>query len=173
MYPKAYVDYLVHFHGSRDYFECHEVLEEYWKSQPHREKVWVGLIQLAVGLYHHRRGNFNGAAKMLASARQILGKEKAAVQKLGLDPSTLLKQISERLNDVQQRKAYTSLNLPITDHQLLQHCRQICQEKNLTWGKGSDPDNALLIHKHKLRDRSDVIREREWQKKHKAKQRKT
>nr|WP_307342000.1 DUF309 domain-containing protein [Caldalkalibacillus uzonensis] len=164
MYPKAYVDYLIHFHASRDYFECHEVLEEYWKSQPDREPVWVGLIQVAVALYHHRRGNFNGAAKMLASARQILDREQGAVQKLGLDPSALIKQLTEQLNDIQDLKPYTSFNLPITDPQLLQHCRQVCQENNLTWGTRSDPDNAFLIHKHKLRDRSDVIREREWQK---------
>ena len=33
-YPEAYTDYLCYFHGARDYFECHEVMEEYWKEHP-------------------------------------------------------------------------------------------------------------------------------------------
>ena len=32
VYPEAYIEYLMYFHGNRDYFECHEVLEEYWKE---------------------------------------------------------------------------------------------------------------------------------------------
>ena len=27
-FPLKYIDFLVHFHGDRDYFECHEILEE-------------------------------------------------------------------------------------------------------------------------------------------------
>lgn len=52
LYPKAYIDYLVYFHGLRDYFECHEVLEEHWKKddKAERKKYWVGLIQIAVAL---------------------------------------------------------------------------------------------------------------------------
>ncbi len=62
MYPKAYIDYLVEFHATRDYFECHEILEEYWKEDPpkKRKRYWVGFIQLAVALYHHRRQNTAG-----------------------------------------------------------------------------------------------------------------
>ncbi|WP_205628902.1 DUF309 domain-containing protein, partial [Acinetobacter baumannii] len=52
LYPEALIDYLVYFHADRDFFECHEVLEDYWKSLPKEERslFWVGLIQIAVGL---------------------------------------------------------------------------------------------------------------------------
>lgn len=53
MYPKAYIEYLVHFHSDRDYFECHEILEEHWK-QDGRNKGWLVLIQTAVAFYHYR-----------------------------------------------------------------------------------------------------------------------
>ena len=58
-FPQKYIEYLVHFHGDRDYFECHEILEEYWKKidNGNKESIWVGLIQLAVANYHHRRKN--------------------------------------------------------------------------------------------------------------------
>ncbi len=50
VYPEAYVAFLHEFHTTRDYFECHEILEEYWKEDPpeQRKEYWVGLIQLAV-----------------------------------------------------------------------------------------------------------------------------
>ncbi|PAD68333.1 hypothetical protein CHH83_14265, partial [Bacillus sp. 7586-K] len=34
MYDQEYIDFLVHFHCDRDYFECHEILEEHWKKDP-------------------------------------------------------------------------------------------------------------------------------------------
>lgn len=51
-YPQAYIEYLEYYHGARDYFECHEVLEEYWKENPSSplSAAWVGLIQLAVAM---------------------------------------------------------------------------------------------------------------------------
>lgn len=32
MYPPEYIEFLYHFHCDRDYFECHEILEELWKK---------------------------------------------------------------------------------------------------------------------------------------------
>lgn len=69
-YPLAYIEYLAHFHGSRDYFECHELLEAHWKLEQNHERkvIWHGLIQVAVASYHERRGNFAGAVKMMEQA---------------------------------------------------------------------------------------------------------
>jgi predicted metal-dependent hydrolase len=49
------------------YFVCHEVLEELWRETegPLRE-FYRGLIQVVVGLYHARRGNFVGGRNVLA-----------------------------------------------------------------------------------------------------------
>ncbi len=86
MYPKAYIDYLVEFHATRDYFECHEILEEFWKEDPpkKRKRYWVGFIQLAVALYHHRRQNTAGAKRLMANSIRILQAEHRAVEDLGL-----------------------------------------------------------------------------------------
>ena len=72
-YPEDYLSFLVHFHGTRDYFECHEILEEYWKetAPKERDSHWVGLIQIAVALYHERRGNKQGATRTLTKAIEI------------------------------------------------------------------------------------------------------
>ncbi|UZN00489.1 DUF309 domain-containing protein [Lysinibacillus sp. MHQ-1] len=54
----------------RIFFECHEVLEEYWKEIAPGDKMHplVGYVQLATGLYHWRRGNDTGAIRILEKA---------------------------------------------------------------------------------------------------------
>ena len=32
LFHPLFVDYCAYFNGNEDYFECHEVLEEYWKE---------------------------------------------------------------------------------------------------------------------------------------------
>jgi hypothetical protein len=50
-------------------FHAHEVLEAAWKAAPESEReLWRGLAQLAVGLTHARRGNADGAARLLDRA---------------------------------------------------------------------------------------------------------
>ncbi|UFJ43226.1 DUF309 domain-containing protein [Brevibacillus humidisoli] len=161
MYPEAYVQYLCHFHGDRDYFECHEILEEYWKSKPQpREAVWVGLIQIAVSLYHQRRGNMAGAAKMMESAIRIVVNRTEQVHALGLDHTALVDMLQQRLAQIKEGAAYTSLNLPISDPGLQKQCEQCCDMQGVRFGQPSQLDNLFLLHKHTLRDRSDVIQER-------------
>jgi predicted metal-dependent hydrolase len=162
MYPQAYLEYLIHFHGDRDYFECHEVLEEYWKSIPTEERsdVWVGLIQVAVAMYHQRRNNLAGAVKMMQSAIGLLEREQEAVKQLGLDVTELLRILSVRLEEMRKGVAYASLNLPITDPALAALCRQGCEQRGFSFGQPSSLNNEFLLHKHKLRDRTDVIEER-------------
>ncbi|MCD7033309.1 DUF309 domain-containing protein [Metabacillus sp. GX 13764] len=166
MYPDAYIDYLVHFHGDRDYFECHEVLEEYWKEKPVQERkiVWVGLIQLAVALYHHRRGNFPGALRLMNNAEGIFSAEKTALKKLGLDESRLLKQITACINKIREDGPYESIDLPIADQSLLNECRKECKNRGMQWGSPSQLENLPLINRHSLRNREDVISERNRQK---------
>ncbi|BDG46655.1 DUF309 domain-containing protein [Parageobacillus sp. KH3-4] len=166
MYPVAYIRYLIHFHTDRDYFECHEILEEHWKKTGYK-KVWVLLIQIAVALYHHRRGNQQGALRMMRKALSLLSKEQKAIRELGLDDQRLSEQLERYIERMEQNGAYESIELPICDETLRKTCQAICDERGLIWGKASDMNNVFLIHKHKLRDRSDVIAARERKKKNK------
>ncbi|RUT27923.1 DUF309 domain-containing protein [Paenibacillus zeisoli] len=70
-YDPLYVAYLIYFNRDRDFFECHEVLEELWLAR-NREPLYKGLLQVAVGLFHFRRGNIKGSYKMLQSAADKL-----------------------------------------------------------------------------------------------------
>ncbi|QHZ47482.1 DUF309 domain-containing protein [Bacillus sp. NSP9.1] len=163
MYPEAYIDYLAEFHGSRDYFECHEILEEHWKKEPlgARKLYWVGLIQLAVALYHQRRNNFTGAKRLMANSIRILEGEQTAVESLGLDYSRLISLLKHTYRKIESHSPYESIMLPIADKALEERCRKKCEQQSYPWGRTSVVQDAFLIDKHRLRDRSEVLAERE------------
>ena len=60
-------------YNAREYFECHEVLENAWRAEkgPIRE-LYRGILQIAVGYYHIQRGNYIGARKMFKRCRRWL-----------------------------------------------------------------------------------------------------
>jgi uncharacterized protein len=163
LYPKEYLQFLAHFHGDRDYFECHEILEEYWKKNDVRTKnsIWVGLILLAVSTYHHRRNNFNGAKRTLEKAIKIFNTQSDCVLKLGIDSLLLQDLLKERLSIITNHQRYSSFNLPIADLALLEMAKRNCEQNGFVWGMDSDVANNHLVHRHVLRDRTSVMAERD------------
>jgi predicted metal-dependent hydrolase len=153
-YPNAYMEYLNYYHKQRDYFECHEVLEEYWKEHPEcpLSVTWVSLIQLAVAMYHERRGNLKGAVKMLTSAIKLFNNDD--LERLGIEASQLKLLMKERLIKLGENTemAFEDINIPFSDKALEELITNIRTDDVVT-----DP---FIINKHTLRDRSDVIRAR-------------
>lgn len=162
MYSQEFIHYLAHFHGDRDYFECHEILEEYWKKvdEKNKDSILVAFIGLAVSNYHHRRNNFSGALKTLKKAIQIFQQKREEISRYGLNSSQLIDILQKRFYEIQRFKKYSSFNLPIIDMKLIQLCVETCAEKGFNWCQLSDLSNKDLIHKHINRDRSGVINER-------------
>lgn len=156
-YPKEYLKFLIHFHGDRDYFECHEVLEEYWKEVDpgNRNSVWVGLIQVAVGFYHYRRENRTGAERILVKGKRILQEHPGSLSRLGINPQELQALLEETLKKINSDIKYQSVDLPL-NIELKQYCGSECE-------KDGEPGHISesVIHRHILRDRTDVIRLRE------------
>ncbi|MGG3470844.1 DUF309 domain-containing protein [Neobacillus pocheonensis] len=162
MYPNEYIQFLAHFHGDRDYFECHEILEDYWKKTDpsNKDSIWVGLIQVAVSAYHHRRGNYNGAKRTLEKAIRILRIQEAEVISLGLDHLPFQILLNDRLSLIEKGEVYQSFNLPICDPFLLKLGKSFCEHHGYEWGQKSDLTNRSLVDRHTLRDRTEVIEER-------------
>ncbi|MYL32684.1 DUF309 domain-containing protein [Pontibacillus yanchengensis] len=165
MYDQAYVDYLAHFHGTRDYFECHELLEDRWKEETplDRQAVWVGLIQLAVAMYHYRRNNYKGASRTAQKARTILQNKKEHLQNYGLDQHKMIGFLDDLMYKLELKKPYESMNLPIIDQKLLYAVQQRCNDLGCIYGAPSPLEDTDLIHRHSRRDRSEVIEERKRQ----------
>ncbi|MCM3783099.1 DUF309 domain-containing protein [Neobacillus mesonae] len=118
-YEPLYLAYLVYFNRDRDYFECHEVLEELWLEKD-REPVYKGLLQVAVGMYHFRNKNIRGGYMMLQSAVDIL--EQYPAQKLGIELELLVdtcRTIAEKLRDYENSPIlYQDFSIIIWDDEL-------------------------------------------------------
>ncbi|MCD1259100.1 DUF309 domain-containing protein [Paenibacillus athensensis] len=86
-YDRLYVEFLYYFNEARDYFECHEVMEELWLEEG-RNPLYQGLLQIAVGLYHHANGNVSGSLKLFTAGLEKLEPHRPVA--LGIDLGRLL-----------------------------------------------------------------------------------
>ena len=59
--------------NAREYFECHETLEQVWNDEPGPIRVlYKGILQVGVGCYHLLRGNYRGAVIKLRTGSDYL-----------------------------------------------------------------------------------------------------
>jgi predicted metal-dependent hydrolase len=59
----------------RDWFECHETVENLWiGSEGEVRDFYQGIIQVAVALHHWQSGNFGGAVSLLKGGAGYLGR---------------------------------------------------------------------------------------------------
>lgn len=70
-YDRLYVAFIKLFNEERDYYACHDVMEELWLEEG-RKPLYQGLLQVAVGLHHWHNGNNSGAVKLWEAALQKL-----------------------------------------------------------------------------------------------------
>ncbi|WP_187254644.1 DUF309 domain-containing protein [Alkalicoccus halolimnae] len=158
-YPDEYKEFLIEFHSTRDYFECHEILEEYWLEQ-NREKKWLTLIQLAVAVYHERQKNFKGSMRLYKKVLKHMENESGLLEDLSIDEDTLISLIHKRMYNIQVNGDYSPMNLPLTDRSLQKECRQTAENRRCTWNYDDRAADENLIYKHRHRDRSEVIEAR-------------
>lgn len=63
----------VRLFNEREFFACHDELEEVWGDTLGTDReFYQGLIHAAVALHHFEEGNLGGARKMYGSARRYL-----------------------------------------------------------------------------------------------------
>jgi uncharacterized protein len=83
VYERALLARGISLFNEGEYFACHEVLEELWKSSMGEERAALqGLIQAAVAILHAERGNHRGALSVYRKAMRNL--ESASDDCLGL-----------------------------------------------------------------------------------------
>lgn len=70
------------------FWECHETLEEIWRPEPDPIRyLYQGILQVGVGFYHLRRGNWRGAVNKLRGGLALLAPSAPAC--LGIDIARL------------------------------------------------------------------------------------
>jgi predicted metal-dependent hydrolase len=85
-----------------EFFEQHETLEAIWIAQPDPIRyLYQGILQVGVGFYHWKRGNWKGAVAKLEQGLEKLEPYRPEcqtidVERLSLEARALLKQLRER-----------------------------------------------------------------------------
>lgn len=160
LFHPLFVDYCSYFNGNQDYFECHEVLEEYWKMIAPRNKKHplVGYIQLATGMYHYRRQNLIGALRILNKAYSNFKANKNSIFFEYIDYDSLTDHCLKSIAKIKQDCPFDSFQLPIINEVL----KSLVDKKMVTRPNDS---YYFLLNKHMLRDRSDILNARELKRK--------
>ncbi len=82
--------------NQRQYWQCHETLEEIWMLEEYPLRLFYhGLIKAAVGLYHLERNNKRGASLKLKDAERTLAQFMPKM--MGIDVGSLVADVKERL----------------------------------------------------------------------------
>lgn len=160
-YPQAYYRYLATYYGARDYFECHDIMEEYWKerSDSRYAGCWLVFIRIAVACYHARRGNWAGARKMMAKAAAET--DPALMAELGMDGEALAGLLAQTSREWEKENAvYRDLPLPIADPALERESREMCAANGWTWNMPLRHVADDIVHRHLTRDRTSVVEAR-------------
>lgn len=73
-----------------EYFEAHEVWEDLWNLADGPRRAYLqGLIQVAAGLVHAKRSNWNGLRKLFSTALNYLEKGRGSEAAGEVDPEAL------------------------------------------------------------------------------------
>jgi hypothetical protein len=95
----------------RQFFTCHEVLEEIWLEEPPEEKpFYQGLIQVAAAFHHFQNGNLYGTQSLLRGGAEKLGGYPSDYH--GIDVAGLLRALQPWLERLARQQPLDDLPLP-------------------------------------------------------------
>lgn len=130
MGDERYWAFISYFNTDRDYFECHEVMEELWLEEG-RHPLLQGLLQAAVGLHHWGNDNLTGAVKLTEAGLAKLSPFGDVA--LGLDLARLREEMAITLALLTERPTdapFRTYELVVTDEPLAASVR--------TWERGRE-----------------------------------
>ncbi|CAM5182553.1 hypothetical protein UACE39S_03001 [Ureibacillus acetophenoni] len=164
LFHPLFIDYCSYFNGNQDYFECHEVLEEYWKeiSRSDKNHPLVGYIQLATSMYHWRRQNLAGALRTLTKAYKNFQENNNSPFFDYIDYDSLINNCRSSIVKLEQDCPFKAFELQIINQEL----QTLVSNKIRILPKDS---YHYLLNKHMLRDRSDILNARDLKRNQKNK----
>lgn len=84
-----------------EFYECHEYLEEAWMQEPGRVRfLYQGILQVGVGFYHLKNGNWRGATGLLRNGTARL--KEFEPETLGIDVARLVQECERCLRELQE-----------------------------------------------------------------------
>ncbi|SES34149.1 DUF309 domain-containing protein [Psychrobacillus sp. OK032] len=153
-----FVQFIKEFNGTNDYFECHELLEDYWKEVAPKSKhhPLTAFILLSTSMYHWRRGNITGAIKTMNGSMKRFSATSPSNYYETINYDKLMQDATHSISLMKERKAFQQFNIELMNEQL----QRLVDALGITFSE----DLHFLTHKHMLRDRSEILIERERQK---------
>ena len=113
---EKYVEFIDTFQIQRDFFKCHEILEEIWIEETKcetRKHVSINLLVIAVGLYHWRNKNYKGAIQVLENSLNNYDELSIDMEKMGIDSKCLKQRVLYVIESLKIKKSYEEIYLPI------------------------------------------------------------
>ncbi|MGL5989968.1 DUF309 domain-containing protein [Cetobacterium sp.] len=104
------------FEIERDFFECHEILEEIWIEETNCETkthVAITLLLISVGLLHWKNGNYKGAQTVLKNSLNNYDEISSDILKLKIDVISLKEIIQKTILEIEMQKDYKEIYLPL------------------------------------------------------------
>jgi len=84
-----------------EFYECHEYLEEAWMQEPGRVRfLYQGILQVGVGFYHLKNGNWRGATGLLRNGTARL--KEFEPETLRIDVARLVQECERCLRELQE-----------------------------------------------------------------------
>lgn len=83
-----------------EFYECHEYLEEAWMQEPRRVRfLYQGILQVGVGFYHLKNGNWRGATGLIRNGTVRL--KEFEPESLGIDVASLVRECEACLRELE------------------------------------------------------------------------
>ncbi len=94
--PKEFLHAIEQF-NKEELYECHETLEDLWRNEKGEiRKLFKGILQIGVGVYHARKSNLKGALRLISSGMELM--KPFTPSCFGIDVSLFL-QATEQMKD--------------------------------------------------------------------------
>ena len=152
---KRWIQYLYEFHMTRDYYACHDYLEEMWFEYGNPQNhLLMAFIQLAVALYHYRADNLRGARLLIDKAATIFELNNDQIEGYGINQEHLFIVLNDIKRDLAHHRIFKDVNLTFKDLKLKEQIEMMAYSQHLPIYPSSDLNNLHLVFKHRFKHRS-------------------
>ncbi|WP_418963934.1 DUF309 domain-containing protein [Cetobacterium sp.] len=113
---EKYFEFIDTFQNQRDFFKCHEILEEIWIEETKcetRKHLSINLLLISVGLYHWRNKNFKGAIQVFENSLNNYDEVSMEMESIGIDSKLLKKIVLDIVDNLKNKQDYREVFLPI------------------------------------------------------------
>ncbi|MBC2855165.1 DUF309 domain-containing protein [Cetobacterium sp. 2A] len=112
---QKYLEFIQEFHEGRDYFKCHEILEDIWIEETGcKTKIHpaIKLLLVAVGAHHWRNRNLRGASIVFERSLTNFNEIKEKIDEIGINSDELDKIIKTKIICIKNGFEYEDFDLP-------------------------------------------------------------